>query len=111
MEACGLFLHPVKTLIVNLRGKSEKRYPRKYAYLGFSLRPMMRETSGRRMLLPGTFVSGVSKKSIRKKFRDMEIHKRRKPIALLARELNPVIEGSIQDFHKFWNAGMRPVWN
>jgi group II intron reverse transcriptase/maturase len=111
MAACGLSLHPVKTRIVNLRGKSENRYPRKYDFLGFSLRPVMRETGGRRMLLPGTFVSGASKTSIRKKFRDMEIHKRRKPIALLARELNPVIEGIIQYFHKFWNAGMRPVWN
>jgi RNA-directed DNA polymerase len=61
------------------------------------------------MLLPVTFVSGASKTSIRNKFRDMEIHKRRKPIALLAREMNPVIEGIIQYFHKFWNAGMRPV--
>ncbi|MCA6469836.1 MAG: hypothetical protein IM571_07530 [Chitinophagaceae bacterium] len=38
-------------------------------------------------------------------------HWRRKPIALLARELNPVIKGIIQYYHKFWNAGMRPVWN
>jgi RNA-directed DNA polymerase len=28
-----------------------------------------------------------------------------------ARELNPVIEGIIQYFHKFRNAGTRPVWN
>jgi RNA-directed DNA polymerase len=34
MAACGLSLHPVKTRIVNLRGKSEKRYPRKYDFLG-----------------------------------------------------------------------------
>ncbi len=85
MAACGLSLHPVKTRIVNLRGKSEKCYPRKYDFLGFSLRPVIRETGGRRMLLPGRFVSGASKTSIRKKFMDMEIHKRRKPIALLAR--------------------------
>jgi RNA-directed DNA polymerase len=85
MTACGLFLHPEKTRIVNLRGISEKRYPRKYDFMGLSLRPVMRETNGRRILLPGTFVSGASKTSIRKKFRDMEIHKRRKPIVLLAR--------------------------
>jgi RNA-directed DNA polymerase len=36
---------------------------------------------------------------------------KRKPIAYLARELNPVIEGIFQNYHKFWNAGMRPVWN
>ena len=111
MSACGLTLHPLKTRIVNLRGKSEKRYPRKYDFLGFTLRPVMREISGRRILMPGTFVSSASKTSIRRKFRELEIHKRRKPIAHLARELNPLIEGIIQYYHKFWNAGMRPVWN
>ena len=111
MVACGLTLHPLKTRIVNLRGKSEKRYPRKYDFLGFTLRPVMREIRGRRILMPGTFVSSASKTSIKRKFRELEIHKRRKPIAYLARELNPVIEGIIQYYHKFWNAGMRPVWN
>ncbi len=71
----------------------------------------MREISGRRVLMPGTFVISASKTSINRKFRELEIHKRRKPIAHLARELNPVIEGIIQYYHKFWNAGMRPVWN
>ncbi|MFM9027942.1 MAG: reverse transcriptase domain-containing protein [Bacteroidota bacterium] len=111
LSACGLRVHPAKTRIVNLRGRSEQRYPRKYDFLGFTLRPVMREIKGRWLLMPGTFVSSASKTSIRKKFMEMEIHKRRKPIAELARELNPVIEGIIQYFHKFWNAGMRPVWN
>jgi group II intron reverse transcriptase/maturase len=111
MTACGLTLHPEKTCIVNLRGKSEKRYPRKYDFLGFTLRPVMREINDRWILMPGTFVSGASKTAIRRKFKGLEIHKRRKPIEELARELNPVIEGIIQYFHKFWNAGMRPVWN
>lgn len=111
MSACGLTLHPAKTRVVNLRGKSEKRYPRKYDFLGFTLRPVMREIKGRWVLMPGTFVSSASKTSIRRKFRDLEIHKRRKPIEALARELNPVIEGVIGYFHHFWNAGMRPVWN
>jgi hypothetical protein len=111
MTACGLTLHPEKTCIVNLRGKSEKRYPRKYDFLGFTLRPVMREINDRWKLMPGTFVSSASKTAIRRKFKGLEIHKRRKPIEELARELNPVIEGIIQYFHKFWNAGMRPVWN
>jgi len=41
----------------------------------------------------------------------MEIHKRRKPIAHLVRERNPVIEGIIQYHLKCWHADMRPVWN
>jgi hypothetical protein len=61
--------------------------------------------------MPGTFVSSASKTSIRRKFRELEIHKRRQPIAHLARALNPVIEGIIQYYHKNWHAGMRLVWN
>jgi group II intron reverse transcriptase/maturase len=111
MQVCGLKLHPDKTRIVNLRGKSEKRYPRKYDFLGFSIQPVMRKVNNRLMLLPGTFVSQSSKKAIRAKFNEMEIHKRRKPIAELARELNPLIKGLIGYYHKFWEGGMRDVWN
>jgi RNA-directed DNA polymerase len=71
----------------------------------------MREIRGRRMLMPGTFVNSASKTSIRRKFIELEIHKRRKPIAQLASEWNPVIEGISQYYPKFWNAGMRPEWN
>jgi len=60
--------------------------------------------------MPGTFVSSASKTSVRRKFREMEIHKQQKPIADLARERNPVIEGIIQYHHKCWHAGIRPVW-
>ncbi len=111
MKACKLTLHPVKTKIVNLRGWSEKRYPRKYDFLGFSIRPVMRELNGRKLTLPGTFVSNSSKKGIREKFRGMEIHKHRGSIEELARKLNPIIRGLINYFHKFWQAGMRIVWN
>ena len=111
MQACGLKLHSQKTRIVNLRGWSKQRYPRKYDFLGFSIRPVTRNIGGRKMLLPGTFVSLQSKTNIRKKFRELEIHKWRKPIAELAKELNPIIEGIIRYYQKFWEGGMRDVWN
>jgi hypothetical protein len=111
MAACGLMLHPKKTRIVNLCGRRTKHYPRKYDFLGFTLRPVLREINGRRLLMPGTFVSIASKTTMRRKFRELEIHKRRKPIEQLARELNPIIEGLVLYYHKFWNGGMRDVWN
>lgn len=111
MKSCKLSLHPVKSKIVNLRGKSAIRYPRKYDFLGFSIQPVLREVNGRLLLLPGTFASQKSKKAIREKFRELEIHKRRMPINELARKLNPIIRGLINYFHKFWHAGMRDVWN
>jgi hypothetical protein len=59
MSACGLSLHPSKTRIVNLRGKSEKRFLRKYDFLGFTLRPVERKIKGRWLLMPGTFMSSA----------------------------------------------------
>lgn len=111
MKSCKLSLHPEKSKIINLRGKSATRYPRKYDFLGFSIQPVQREVNGRLLLLPGTFASQKSKKAIREKFRELEIHKRRMPINELARKLNPIIRGLINYFHKFWHAGMRDVWN
>jgi RNA-directed DNA polymerase len=111
MKSCKLNLHPQKTQIVNLRGVSSTRYPRKYDFLGFSIRPVMRKVNGRKMTLPGTFASQKAKKAIRAKFREMEIHKRRVPLKELAAYLNPVIKGLINYFQKFWQAGMRDVWN
>ena len=111
LRACKLALHPDKTKIVNLRGHSEKQYPRKYDFLGFSIRPVMGEVKGGRRFLPGIFVSNNAKKAIREKFSELEIHKRRIPIKELAQKLNPIIRGLINYYHKFWQAGMRPVWN
>jgi len=111
MKSCKLTLHPVKTKIVNLRGRADQRYSRKYDFLGFSIRPVMREVNGKRMLLPGTYVSINSKKAIREKFRQMELHKRRVPLKELADQLNPVIRGLINYYQKFWQGGMRDVWN
>ena len=111
MKTCKRTLHPEKTKIVNLRGWSEQHYARKYDFLGFCIRPVRRAVNGRWLLLPGTFVSQKSKKAIREKFREMEIHKRRVSIKELAQKLNPLIQGLINYYHKFWQAGMRDVWN
>ncbi len=111
MLACGLTLHPQKTQIVNLRGRGVKGYAKKYDFLGFTIKPVGRKIKERTILLPGTFVSIKSKTSIRKRFGQMEIHKRRKPLKELARELNPLIQGIILYYQKFWEGDMRDVWN
>ena len=51
----------------------------------------MREVNGRKLTLPRTFVSNSSKKGIREKFREMEIHKHGS-LEELARKLNPIME-------------------
>lgn len=111
MNNCHLELHPVKTKIVNLRGWSETKYPRKYDFLGFTIRASMQTIKGRGMLLPGTFVSIKSRTSILGKFRDLGIHKWRKPLQEIAQRLNPIVRGLLNYYHKLRGEPMREVWN
>lgn len=111
MRTCKLSLHPDKTKIVNLRGRSQKQYSKKYDFLGFSIRPVWRAVKGGYRLLPGIFVSNNAKKAMREKFRELKIHKRRVSLQELAQMLNPIIRGLINYYHKFWHQGMRPVWD
>lgn len=111
MRACHLELHPVKTRIVNLRGWSETKYPRKYDFLGFTIKASMQTIKGRGMLLPGTFVSIKSRTSISGKFRELGIHKWRKPLQEIAHRLNPITRGLLNYYHKLRGESMRDVWN
>lgn len=111
MQNCHLELHPQKTKIVNLRGESTGIYPKKYDFLGFSIKPTGVKTKKGVKSLPGTFVSIKSRTEILSTFSSWLIHKRRKPIELLAKELNPMIRGIINYYHKFENGSMRYVWN
>ncbi|SMD42524.1 group II intron reverse transcriptase/maturase [Aquiflexum balticum DSM 16537] len=111
MKTCFLELHPEKTKIVNLRGWSDTKYPRKYDFLGFTIKASMQTIKGKGMLLPGTFVSIKSRTSILGKFREMQIHKWRKPIKEVANRLNPVIRGLLNYYHKLRGESIREIWN
>jgi hypothetical protein len=39
MESCKFLLHTEKSKIVNLRGLSEKKYPKGFDFLGFTIQP------------------------------------------------------------------------
>ena len=41
----------------------------------------------------------------------MNLHKRRKSLEELAKEINPVLRGIINYYHHFWKDDMRIVWN
>lgn len=111
MKQCKLELHPKKTKIVNLRGKSEKNYPKSYDFLGFTIRPNQAKINGKYYEVPSIFVSKRSRTAILEKFKAIEIHKRRISLELLAAKLNPIIRGVINYFHKFSDNHMRCVWN
>jgi group II intron reverse transcriptase/maturase len=111
MKACKLELHPIKTKIVNLRGEAIAKYPKKYDFLGFTIKPAMVKLKSKCKLMPGSFVSIKSRTAMLEKFKAMEIHKRRKPLEEIARLLNPMIRGMDNYYQKLRGEQIRYVWN
>ncbi len=111
MKDCRLTLHPVKTKIVDFRGRAQKRYPKGVDFLGFTIKPGAYKHNGEVFGMPGISVSQKSKNAIRQKFRDMNIHKCRTTLEHIAAKINPVISGIINYYHKFRRGDMRNVWN
>lgn len=111
MTQCRLALHPQKTKIVNLRGRAQANYAKKYDFLGFSIKPWGVKTIKGVKALPGTFVSIKSRTSILEKVKSWAIHKRRKPLEMIAKELSPMLQGIINYYHKFESGSMRYVWH
>jgi group II intron reverse transcriptase/maturase len=112
LESCKLTLHPAKTRIIKLRGKTHKRYPKGFDFLGFTIRPKSCKCKDDKVRgIPTIFVSQKSKTHILQKFKTMRIHKRRGKLEHIATVLNPVIRGIINYYHKFRGRGMLFVWN
>lgn len=111
LRNCKLTLHPVKTKIVNLRGTAEKKYPRSYDFLGFTIKPQWCKVKMRSMLLPSIFISRKSERSIMEKFQRLQMHKRRGTIEQLAAETRPIIQGIINYYGKFSVGHLRFIWN
>ena len=110
LQKCKLTLHPVKTKIVNVRGRSEKKYPKSYDFLSFTIRPHWVKVNGKMMLTPSMFMSRESKNSVMEKFRELNIHKRRKPLEVISSELRPIIQGIINYYCKFSANHTREIW-
>ena len=110
MRECKLTLHPVKTKVINVRGMSEKKYPRSFDFLGFTIRPLWAKTSKGFKLMVSGFMSTKPKTRVWSKFKSFHIHKWRKPIELIALKLKPVIQGVINYYCRFWTAHTHQVW-
>ncbi len=110
LQICKLRVQEQKTKIVNLRGHSEKKYPKGFDFLEFTIRPNGFKHKTGVKAFPGIFVSTKSKKSITEKFRAAAIHKWRKPLKEVAAKLNPVIRGIVNYYHKFRKDALRTVW-
>lgn len=110
MTACCLTLHPEKTKIINLRGIAVKEYPKGFDFLGFTIKPEAYNHKGKIIAVPGIYVSRKSKTSIGQKIRDLNIHKWRTTLEHIAHEINPIISGIINYYHKFRKRDMKLVW-
>lgn len=62
-------------------------------------------------VMPGIFVSQKSKQSAFRKFRELNLHKWRKPITEIAKVLNPIIRGLSNYYQKFWDGVLSQVWH
>ena len=113
MKSCKLEVHNEKSKIVNLRGYSATKYPKGFDFLGFTIRPRpyKSKSTGVVKSIPCICVSQKSKTSIMQKFKLMNLHKRRKTLEEIAKEINPILRGIINYYHKFWEGDMRFVWN
>jgi RNA-directed DNA polymerase len=111
LRKCKLTLHPEKTKIVNVRGRAEKKYPKGYDFLGFTIRPHLCKVNGKLMLMPSMFMSRKAKISVLEKFKELNIHKRRNPIEVIAKELRPIVQGIINYYCKFSTNHTREIWN
>ena len=111
LRKCKLTLHPEKTKIVNVRGKSEKKYPKSYDFLGFTIRPHWVKANSKMMLMPSMFMSRKSKNSVMDKFRELNIHKRRKPLEVIASEVRPIIQGIINYYCRFSSNHTAEIWH
>ena len=111
MKNCKLEVHKEKSKIVNLRGFSDKKYPKGFDFLGFTIRPRAFKGKNGLKSIPCICVSQKSKTSIMQKFKKLNIHKRRKTLEEIAKEINSILRGIINYYHKFWKEDMRIVWN
>jgi group II intron reverse transcriptase/maturase len=111
MRSCKLELHPGKTKIIHFRGESQKKYPRSLDFLGFTLRIHMVETKVGLKLMTTSVISNKSKSSVLAKFRMMKIHKMRTSIEGVSAKLNPVIQGIINFYCKFWSGHTFRLWH
>ena len=110
LSECKLSVHPTKTRIVNLKGITQKKYPRSLDFLGFTLHPWWVKTSKGYRVMIATFISAKSVSKALDKFSRMKIHKWRKPIEAVAAELNPVIRGIKNYYCKFWTGHTHYLW-
>jgi len=111
MEECKLQVHPQKTKVVNLRGRTESKYPRSLDFLGYTLKLQLVRAKTGLKLMPTAVISRKSRSSIMDKLKSMKLHRKRKSIEEIAAMLNPKLQGWINYYCKFWTGHTHHLWH
>jgi RNA-directed DNA polymerase len=112
MAQVGLELHPDKTRIVYCKdsGRRGSHEHERFTFLGYTFRPRdARSKHGNRFVSFSPAISDDAAKAIRREIRSWRLH-RRSDLNLtdLAREFNPVLQGWITYYGRFYKSGMYP---
>jgi RNA-directed DNA polymerase len=112
MAKVGLELHPDKTRIVYCKDSHRKGSAEheRFSFLGYTFRPRdARSKYGKRFVSFSPAVSDDAAKGIRSDIRDWRLH-RRSDLTLndLARIVNPVVQGWITYFGRFYKSALYP---
>lgn len=110
MRECKLELHPDKTQIVYCKDadRKEKHKNISFDFLGYTFRPRLSKNRWGKYFVNFTpAISNKSKKSIRQKVRSWKLQlKVEKDLTDLANMFNPVIQGWINYYGKFYKSEM-----
>ena len=110
---CCLELHPQKTRVVYCKDDDRRgQYPdHSFDFLGFTFRPRRSKNRWGKSFINFTpAVSNKSAKAMRSKMRSWGLHNRSdKSLDDLARMFNPVIQGWMNYFAKFYKSAMYPT--
>lgn len=108
MSECNLELHPTKTKIVYCKDADRKENHGNivFDFLGYTFRPRLSKNRwGKHFVNFTPAISNKSKKSIRQKVRDWKLQlKAEKELIDLSRMLNPIIQGWINYYGKFYKS-------
>lgn len=111
---CGLELHPQKTRIVYCKDADRRgHYPQEtFDFLGYTFRPRRSKNRwGKYFVNFSPAVSNTAAKAIRHTIRDWRLNCRvDKQIDDLARMFNPIIQGWIQYYGRFYPSALYPTF-
>ncbi|WP_449354823.1 group II intron maturase-specific domain-containing protein [Virgibacillus natechei] len=113
MRECKLELHPDKTKIVYCKDadRKEEHENISFDFLGYTFRPRLSKNRWGKYFVNFTpAISNKSKKSIRQKVREWKLQlKAEKDLKDISNMFNPVIQGWINYYGKFYKSEMHPA--